>query len=269
LRSRIAVAFVTLLLTAGCGSSENKTPTTPTTVEITLTTADSLNQTAWFTFSPEKDKAPLFVLLPMLGKTHESFQPFIDSVRAYVEQSRNDSDIVMPSFLAFDLRGHGQSVTVGDREIHYADMGDTDFVKIPGDVAEMTNKVISEYGIDIDHMVVVGASIGANTAMLLTEKLPFISKVVMLSPGVDYRGLKPSEAFKEYKGQTLIVTGNRDRQSFIGSQQIAKEKMVDWLLKIYQTADHGTNLINADPRAMHTVIKWIFTGEESGFEGKN
>jgi pimeloyl-ACP methyl ester carboxylesterase len=175
----------------------------------------------------------------------------------------------MPSFLAFDLRGHGRSTTIGDHEIHYADMGDTDFVKIPGDVAEMTNKVISEYGIDTDHIVVIGASIGANTAMLLTEKMPFISKVVMLSPGVDYRGLKPSEAFKEYKGQTLIVTGNRDRQSFVGSQQIAKEKMVDWLLKIYQTADHGTNLINTDPRAMRTVIQWIFTGEGGGFEDKS
>ena len=202
----------------------------------------------------------------MLGKTHESFQPFIDSVRAYVEQQRNDSNIVMPSFLAFDLRGHGQSTTIGNHEIHYADMGDTDFAKIPGDVAEMTNKVLSEYGIDTDRIVVVGASIGANAAMLLTEKMPFISKVVMLSPGVDYRGLKPSEAFKEYKGQTLLVTGSRDRQSYVGSQQIAKGKMVDWLLKIYQTAGHGTNLIDADPRAMHTVIQWIFTGEGGGFE---
>ena len=255
-----------MVLTAltGCGSSKNKGPATPTTVEITLTTADSLQQTAWFTLSTVKVKAPMFVLLPMLGQTHESFQPFIDSVRAWVKEHPDDSNVVMPSFLAFDLRGHGLSTRLGNGEINYADMGDTDFVKIPGDVAEMTNKIISEYGerIDTNKIVVIGASIGANAAMLLTEKIPFISKVVMLSPGMDYHGLKPAAAFKEFQGQTLFVTAQRDRTSYVDSQQIAKEKMMNWLLKIYPTSDHGTTLIDNDKRAMRMVISWIFTGKE-------
>lgn len=269
MRTGIALVLLAVITLAGCGSSENRKPAVPTTVEITLNTADSLQQTAWFTLSTAKGKAPMFVLLPMLGRTHESFQPFIDSVRSYVEEHKNDSDVVMPSFLAFDLRGHGLSTKIGSGEIHYADMGDTDFVKIPGDVAEMTNKIISEYSerIDIDNIMVIGASIGANSAMLLTEKMPFIRKVVMLSPGEDYRGLKPTEAFKEYQGETLLVAGQRDRTSYVDSQKIAKQKMVNWLIKIYPTADHGTTLINNDPRAMQMVINWIFKGDTASRSG--
>ena len=268
---KLLVALVMVLITsvAGCSagndqeSDQNNIPSQEKVFaagphKMTLVTADSLREVAWFTPTTAKEPAPLLIMLHMLGADHTSFGPFIEAMRLYVDTSSSQS--LMPNLLTFDLRGHGESTQKGDTSLGYTSMSNEEFERIPKDVYEMARQVIADYPdiIDTSRIIVIGASIGANSAMLLTQYMPYINEVVLISPGEDYRGLKPAEAFKAFDGMTYIMTGSDDAYSNHSSQAIARLKMENWLLKIYPTAKHGTEIINSDPRPVQIILEWIF-----------
>ena len=268
---KLLVALVLFLLAsvAGCSAGNDKQSdqtNIPSQEEVfaagphkmTLVTADSLTEVAWFTPTTAREPAPLLIMLHMLGTDHTSFDPFIEAVRQFVDTS--SSRPLMPNLLTFDLRGHGESTRKGDTSLSYTSMSNENFERIPEDVYEMTRQVIADYPdiIDTSRIIVIGASIGANSAMLLTQYMPYINEVVLISPGEDYRGLKPADAFKAFDGMTYILTGSEDAYSNHSSQAIARLKMENWLLKIYPTDKHGTEIIKSDPRPVQIVLEWIF-----------
>lgn len=268
---KLPVTLMMVLITsvAGCSagndqaSDQNSVPSQEKVFaagpnKMTLITTDSLKEVAWFTPTTVKEPAPLLIMLHMLGADHTSFDSFIEAMRQYVDTS--SSRPLMPNLLTFDLRGHGESTHKGDTSLSYTGMSNGEFEHIPKDVYEMTRQVIADYPdiIDTSRIIVIGASIGANSAMLLTQYMPYINEVIAISPGEDYRGLKPAEAFKAFNGMTYIMTGSDDAYSNHSSQAIARLKMENWLLKIYPTAKHGTDIIKSDPRPVQIILEWIF-----------
>jgi hypothetical protein len=139
-------------------------------------------------------------------------------------------------------------------------MSDYHYGRIPADVAECTEQLLKGNAdrIDSAYIVAVGASIGANAAIMLSEEMPYLRKAVALSPGEDYRGMKPMRAFERFSGQTLLITGQSDSYSYKTVNAMVKIKMRDWLLKIYPSGEHGTTLLNNDTRVMDFVVSWIF-----------
>jgi pimeloyl-ACP methyl ester carboxylesterase len=230
------------------------------TTQITVRTDDGLELHAWMSPSPAEGEAPLVVMLPMMGKTFRSWTTLIDSTRAYFET--RDTGVGLgpfPHFLRLDLRGHGESIVMNDEDtVSYTSMGEADFAKMPSDVAAMVTQVRKDYGDRISQVYIVGASIGANAAMMSTMLLPDIEKVALLSPGVDYRGLKPMEAFKKFDGGILMMVSRGDVNSYESCQTLATSKNEGWILKAYPGDLHGTALINADGRAMTFLLNWLF-----------
>jgi hypothetical protein len=261
--SRYLLVALGLAALVACGGSASVEEETVITSEVTVVCEDSLVLKAWFTPGLEV-RAPLFVTLPMLGKTYESFLPFMEAVTEYASNDTSGRNLPTPNFLNLDLRGHGQSTRRGSDTVTYAGMDEEQFGRMPADVARMIAKVLTEHGarIDSSYIVVVGASIGANSAMLLTELMPSIRKVVLLSPGENYRGLKPAQAFEAFTGQVLIVTSQQDSYSARSSQKLAELKMENWLLKLYAGNSHGTDIINSLDRAMAMLVEWCFEEEE-------
>lgn len=227
--------------------------------EQQFTTSDGLTLSAWFA-SPESDKkAPLVLLLHMLSKTHDSYAPFLDALHKYIQADSTNKNKTLPYILNFDLRGHGKSTTIGDSTFHYRDMSKADFKKIPNDVSRMVLHILadSSLNVDSDNIMIIGASIGANSAVMLTELLPGVSKVIMLSPGENYRGLKPSSAVKSFKGIMLIYTGTEDEYSAISSQKLVDLNKKNCTLRTFKGKDHGTHIINNDPKAMQQLLEWL------------
>lgn len=268
---KFKLLLICVLLTGlfACGQSDDNTPRTETIpeipkpsgpTEITVSTGDSLQLTARFTPSPDSGKAPLLVMLPMLNKTHESYFLFIDSLKKFFATDSLAANLTFPHLLNLDLRGHGKSILKGGDTLTFETMGDENFHKIPEDVSVMVNYVLADYHdlIDTSQITVIGASIGANAAILLTELIPYISKVVLLSPGLDYHSLKPSDAFREFAGKTFIATTRGDRYAHETVQHLAALKKKNWILKIYPRGGHGTDIINQYDIAMKDMITWIF-----------
>ncbi len=224
------------------------------TTEITAVTSDALVIHGWLTFTPDKPKAPLVVLLPMLGNDHTSYD---DLVQVLIEKSLLAKQPV-PYILAVDMRGHGKSTKKGSTTLSAESMAVEEFVKCPIDVASIIRTAVHDTACHIDStdIRVIGASIGANTAALLTQQLPGVTRIVLLSPGEAYRGLKPTDALKTFHGNTMLVASDKDEYSFASVTSIAKLVPSAKLLT-YAGDRHGTDITNQLPDAMSAVATWV------------
>ncbi|MCB2231449.1 alpha/beta hydrolase [bacterium] len=226
---------------------------------VDILTGDSLTLHAEYIASPSSEPAPLVVLLPMKGHTIESYRPFMSAVREYFSVDTNDTDLPPAHLLAVDLRGHGQSRVRGSDTVDVRSMSRSEYSRMPGDISQLIDDVLRERGHEIDSnkIFVVGASIGANTAILLTALRPSIYKVVALSPGSDYHGLRPADAFKNYGGDVMLVSSRGDTYSFETCHALGTSKTYGWLFKGYPGSSHGTDLF-ADKRVVDEVLHWMF-----------
>ena len=199
----------------------------------------------------------------MRGFTHKSYDTLIAALTQTHMADTATETTPHPHMLTLDLRGHGKSIIRDSVTITFDDMDVREYQKIPGDVARVIEHVISQPGTAIDtaRITIVGASIGANAAVMATERLPYVEKVVLLSPGTEYRGMRPGEAFARFTGKTLFVCSRGDTYSFESCQLLAREKNAGWLLKAYPGKAHGTTLLETDPIARHDVVTWVLAEE--------
>ena len=205
----------------------------------------------------EGEKAVL--LLHMMPATKESWQSFSE----FLAENNFSS-------LAIDLRGHGESrETLDGKELDYRYFSDSEHQKSILDL-KVASKFLEERGFPLSNQYLVGASIGANLALEFLSLNPEISKAVLLSPGLDYRGLK-TEKFLEniQKNQKILAVASRDDYYSFNSveklSQLAKEKELFFETQFYQTAGHGTDIFGKEKPDLTEVIL-NFLKEDSGVE---
>ncbi|MBU0984576.1 MAG: alpha/beta hydrolase fold domain-containing protein [candidate division Zixibacteria bacterium] len=258
MKSRITRLLAAVLLIAVLSAGSLTAQGTGPEREVTLTAPDGLVLHGWLSGRPSEGPVPLIVALPMRGRTHTSYDQLTVEL---VGRCRRDS-LALPYLLKLDLRGHGKSVAGDSILVDYRDMSNDEYCKIPGDVAEMIRLVLADETLKIDtsRIAVVGASIGANSAVMVTEHFAPIHRVVMLSPGADYRGLAPSPALEKYAGKVLIYAGQQDQYSYQSSTALAAMDPERISLKVFGNGDHGTTIINNDKDAMTYMLDWIFGG---------
>lgn len=257
---KIVTAFVAVLLLIGILIINAAQATLPRPViaeETTITTGDGLVLHAWFRPNPQDEQAPLMLLLPMRSHDHESYNLFLDSLNSRLGSK---SSHPIPYVLAFDLRGHGKSINVGVKTLSYSSMGNNEYAKIPGDILDLAVKYLSDksYNIDSANVIVIGASVGANAAIQLTEILPAAKTVVALSPGENYLSLEPKEAAAKFGGRMLIMVGQEDKYSASSSVQLVASNSKNIELEMFASGDHGTSIINNDPAAMTRLLDWLY-----------
>lgn len=149
--------------------------------------------------------------------------------------------------LAIDLRGHGKSS--GELALFSKE----DFNNMQLDVQAAKNYLENS---GVNKIFVVGASIGANTAINFGVSNPDVLGVVALSPGLDYRGVETSQNAKKISVPVLIVVSNEDSYAFQSSNTLYSELKGDKNLKIYKGAGHGTNMFSSTD-ADKVILDWI------------
>ncbi len=238
------------------------------TSERVFEMADGLELHAWISRPMTKEPAPLLILLPMRAHDHRSYD---DLRTALVNRAVGfgKDKIVWPCVVAFDLRGHGRSKVRGDTEVHFRNMPDEEYMKMPTDVAAAIKEILadSSYLIDSENIMVVGASIGANTSIMLTKHLSGITKVVMLSPGQNYLGLEPEKALADFTGEVAIYASQEDRYSCSSAKLMASENEDRCTMEEFYGSKHGTDIINTYPEAMQGLIDWLFGQSKTSPDG--
>jgi pimeloyl-ACP methyl ester carboxylesterase len=153
------------------------------------------------------------------------------------------------STIAVDLRGHGKSAKANTT------LDPSDY---PAMVADLKAGVSWLRGRGITEVSCVGASIGANLCAHLGAEDPNIVNLVLLSPGLNYKGVKSGGALKTYGNRpVLIVAAEDDRfapRSAEALESVAKGQVHYELLP---EGGHGTKMLTRSPYLESLVMSWL------------
>ncbi len=228
-----------LLLLIACTTPTMETPSLKPINENPpsgyMTTADG--QTIAYQIYTSKPGNPGVILLHMLRKTRTDW----DAFAKYLQ--KNGFNVI-----AMDTRGHGQST--GNWEAFTTE----DFQKMTLDVAT-AKSVLESKQADVKRLIVIGASIGANTALNYAVNDPDVQTVVLLSPGLEYKGVNTEGTINLFQKPLLIVASKDDKYSADSSEMLAS-KNKNAKLVLYEAAGHGTSMF-VQKELAPTILSWL------------
>ncbi len=213
---------------------------------------DSLRLCYTYRTNPAKKAKALVVTLPMRSRTRATYGK-IDDVLA--------DKFPQLSFIDFDLRGHGESIYAGSDTLDFRSMGRDEYTKIPHDIKEALRLIRNKYkSLRRIPIVVIGASIGANSAGILANIEDRVKAVALLSPGKDYLGLLPEPHLKMTdEKDVLFMVGKQDTYSFESTNELFETTEGRKVLHVYNSANHGTNIPNNNEQALKDITDWMQT----------
>lgn len=161
---------------------------------------------------------------------------------------------------AIDLRGHGESRQRSDgRSLDYETFSDEDHQRSIHDVIAAA-AFLEEKGHRVVH--VGGASIGANLALWYGAEYGTATSVFLLSPGIDYRGIKTLPRAARLTATALFIAASKDDARSGGDADIMARQIYDAAavpkeIEIFETGGHGTDMFRAHPELMDVLIRWM------------
>lgn len=264
------LVFVLLMLAAACQAAPAVTPTlpapqvtsatvtprpirpaTPTTATrltplpaptpaepsaLTLTAPDGAKLAASY-YPPVMtgaQSAAGVVLLHMLGLDRSTWDAFARELQRYGIAA-----------ITLDLRGHGGSP------------GPADWAKAPGDVRAAWDALLTHPEIDPQATAIVGASMGANLALIAGANNPQVGAVIALSPGLDYHGVQPAGVLPNF-GQrpVFFVASEDDSYSYTSVKQMATQTP-NAETHYFANAGHGTDMFAVEPTLTELLLDWL------------
>ena len=149
------------------------------------------------------------ILLHDLGQDRSSF-PYYFIKKVHDEMP--DAVVV-----AIDLQGHGQSTNLGSWSSF-----DTDALKtMKTDVIDLGTKYIAPNHPSVKSYYVIGAGMGATTALLAAVQEHRIIKIAMLSPSFVDHGVTMQDAIPDYSQEMFLVASSGDSYSVQSISQIS------------------------------------------------
>lgn len=220
-------------------------------VSITYETRDSFVIKSKLFYPTKKEKIyPMVVFLHSLGYSSEYWG---DLAKKFV-----DSNVAV---LLVDLRGHGQSVYDSSFRIRsWLYYTPKQFALYPDDVTEILKYMGMNYrNISTVDYAIVGADIGANTAILAAEKMPNKPKcLALISPSRNFKELYTPIALTEL-GAMPIMAAVSVRDNYFEKEAYALEKFAqgDYKVKTYPKGGSGMMMLRSNPTMSDDIVKWV------------
>lgn len=224
--------FILLILTFVPGCNVNKM-----TEEITLQTEDVV--TIHSTFYDAKSTRGV-ILLHRLGNDRNNWKDFAPLL------VKNGF-----SLIAIDLRGHGQST----EKFKLNSLTEKDFNNMVLDTKAAKRFLESK---KITNIAIIGESIGANIALNYALTDEEIKTIILLSPGLDYRGIKTENSMSEYgERPVLIIAADGDAYSAESSRKLDMLSFGEKKLLVYEGSEHGVPMLDEKPELKDSIIDWL------------
>ncbi|MBI5881219.1 alpha/beta fold hydrolase [archaeon] len=203
---------------------------------VKLVADDNVNLEA--TYCPGKENAVIF--LHMMNRDRHDWDSFAKKL-----------NLMGYTVISFDLRGHG------DSDLNWMDFEDADYKPMVSDVGVAAQYIYDNNAVNIDRVYIIGASIGANLAVMYGVTDAKVKKVVMLSPGNDYHGINPLEALGKFSRPALLVYSKRDRTAadVLAMKQIGKGERE--VIAYDMSTAHGTDMFKEHPELEQKMIEFI------------
>ena len=204
--------------------------------QVTIEAADGLPIRATLLTPLTSGADPGVILLHMLGDD-----------RTVWGEVGLAADLVAAGYavLAVDMRGHGETG------------GTQDWTLAADDLGRVWDDFTARDTVDATRTAVVGASIGANMALRLGAERPDVGAVVLLSPGLNYRGVTTEDPLAIYGDRPLLLIASEDDAYSADSVRALAEAVDGATVQLYDYAGHGTNMFAAEPELTALIIGWL------------
>ncbi len=236
---RWTLASLVLLLGAVSLAAAGPAPT-----DVVLHTADGVEIKATYYPPQRPGSRPSVILLHMLNRTRADWTAF---ARALSKAGY--------ATVAIDLRGHGGSTRgVGS----WRGFSPESFRAMVEDVTAAHAYLREAPEADGGRLAVIGASIGANVALRYGAREPSVKTLVLLSPGLEYRGVATADALEAYGGRPVLIAASReDGYSSQSSTRLDALARGRHRLILYDGAGHGTRMFPKVPHLKTTILDWL------------
>ncbi len=188
-------------------------------------------------YTPSAKGKPLAILAHGVGAGKGEWKPLVKALKARGYGS-----------LAIDLRGHGDSKLGPDGRRGFESFDATgEWPKAVNDVLAAAG-YLEQRGIRERRLVLIGGSIGANLCALALAKLPKARALVLLSPGVDFRGVQLP---RFDPARAIVAASPGDQYSYATVEEIKKE--LPSVTVIPSKSGHGAQML-ADPAFIAALL---------------
>ena len=189
----LSLAATLCLITANAGAD--------TVRPIRLTTVDDLGLAASY-YPVSTNSAAAVILLHSYGKAQDEWGT------VPILFQRNGIAV-----LTFDLRGHGESVRQltanGVQMVDYRKFGPLDYKNMLIDINQAYDWLIGQPGIDKTRIAIIGSDLGANLALRYAAFNDDVAGLILLSPGLFYRGVRTDDVITRLGKRPLRIVVSR------------------------------------------------------------
>jgi len=211
----------------------------PQTIQVTAEDGLTLVGDYYLSKLDADESYPAVLLLHMLGSNRGSWSPLTP---ALLEAGY--------AVLAVDLRGHGETG------------GEINWPAATTDVQSWLDWLRGQPAIQPDGISIIGASIGANLALIGCANDPDCVSAIALSPGLDYYGLEPRQAIVGNLStrSALLVASQIDQYSADSVKALMGSATGDIGARIFAGNPHGTNMFQRDQMGqplIDMIIAWL------------
>jgi dienelactone hydrolase len=206
------------------------------TQRVSIRTEDGLTLAGTW-YEPSSRPAPAVVLVHMLQKNRRDWDGLA---------TRLASEGV--GTLTFDLRGHGESQGSQPQDLSV----------MVQDVRAARRFLVGRTDVVPGRVGLAGASLGANLAALLAGEDNSIASVALLSPSLDYRGVRIEAAVRKLGSrQLLLIAGDDDPYATRTVRDLLKASGGKAETLMLPGAGHGTTMLVRDPNLPRALVDWF------------
>jgi dienelactone hydrolase len=176
------------------------------------------------------------VLVPMLGRSRDDWQ--------LVAQRLADAGITA---LAIDLPGGVIPADAAALTAWHHDIGAA--------IAFLASRPAD---VRADAIGIAGASLGANLAALAAAADPAIRSIALVSPSLDYRGVRLEEPMRAYGGRpALLIASEQDPYSARTVRELSQDALGRREQRWSSVPAHGTLLLQRDAELIRSLVEWF------------
>ena len=207
---------------------------------VSLRTADGLTLAATW-HEPGMRPGPAVILVHMLGGSRRDWDGLGARLAAHGIGA-----------LAIDLRGHGTSDRVP------MPGATPEYLAMVADIEAARRYLGARPDVQHSRIGIAGASLGANLAALAGAADPVIGSLVLLSPSLDYRGVRIEAAVRKYGPRPALLVASDD-DAYAGRSVKTLQKAGSGVRETLSLsgAGHGSQMLARAQDLGPAIVDWF------------
>jgi alpha-beta hydrolase superfamily lysophospholipase len=156
--------------------------------------------------------------------------------------------------ITVNLRGHGESASIMDAT-------EPDWAAMTQDVASAIAYLRKKGATRVS---MVGAGLGANLAVDVASRDTSVTSVVLLSPGLNIKGYKPSQTVAAYGQRPMLLAAGMDDAIASNTVKYLERQAKGQKRAVYLSGSQsGADLLEGHPELEDGVLAWLAGNYES------